>query len=388
MARTIALTTLVCFTFMCGTLMAQKPLPFDALDNNAALSYWQAFALLPPIDDKTRERMRSIMRGDSSVDDNMRKLVAASEDSLLLLYRGASIESCGWGIAYDNGPYTLLPHLGKARELSRIALLRARIRFDAGQLEEGMNDSIAAIQLGRHAGHDGVVVLINILVGFAIEFEAIETIVASLHRLNLEQRNEFEQRINQVQPAVDMKAAVQGERDVFLGWLIREIESGRSGDRILELASELGSGTEPRIIARVKQASPEQLLNWAKKMNAFYDTVLAAMSPDSDEANAKVEDLDAQLSHPQTGNPLGELFLPALGPARQAAKRLVTKRAQLKAAFALFDGGPSVLDRAALGDPFGDGPFQLKRLNDGAELISDLKRGDTPLKLQIPGLPK
>lgn len=384
MAQTVALTTLVCFTLMSGTLMAQKPLPVDPLDNNAALSYWQAFALLPPIDDKTRERMASIMRGDSAVDDDMRKLVAASDNSLVFLYRGASIESCGWGLAFETGPYAYLPHLGKARELSRIALIRARIRFEAGQVEEGMNDTIAAIQLARHAGQDGVIVLINILVGFAIESEAIETIVDSLHRLNQQQRNEFEQRIDQFQPGIDMKAALQGERDVFLGWLIREIESDRSRDRILELASE---SAEPRTIARVKQASPEQLLDWAKEMGLLYDAVIAAMSQ-PDETIATAERLEAQITDQLARNPLAEMFLPAYGPARLAGKRFVTKRTQLAAAFALFRSGPSALDREALRDPFGDGPFQLKRIDDGAELISDLKRGDTPVKLQIPGLPK
>lgn len=384
MARTIALTTLVCFTLMCGTLMAQKPLPLHPLDNNAALSYWQAFALLPPINDKTREQMASIMRGDSAVDDNIRKLVAASDNSLFFLHRGASIGSCGWGLAFETGPYAYLPHLGKARELSRIALIRARIRFEAGQMEEGMNDTIAAIQLGRHAGQDGVIVLINILVGMAIESEAIETIVDSLQHLNQQQRNEFEQRINQFQPAFDMKVALQGERDVFLGWLIREIESDRSRDRIRELASD---SAEPKTIARVKLASPEQMLDWAKEMGVLYDAVIAAMS-EPDETIAAAENLDAQITQEVASNPLCEMFLPAFGPARLAGKRFVTKRAQLTAAFALFESGPSALDRAALRDPFGDGPFQLKRLDDGAELISDLKRDDKHIKLQIPGLPK
>ena len=384
MARSFAVTSLVCLTFMSGTLIAQEPLPHDPLDNNAALSYWQGFALMPPMDDPTRQRMASIMRGDSSVDDDMRKLVAASENSLDFLYRGANIESCGWGLAYETGPYAYLPHLGKARELSRVALIRARIRFDAGQAEEGMKDTIAAIQLARHAGQDGVVVLINVLVGYAIESEAIETIVDSLQHLNQQQRNEFETRINQFQPTDDMKAALRGERDVFLGWLIREIESDRSRDRILELASE---STEPATIAQVKQASPEQLLNWSKAMGELYDAVINAIGQ-TDESIETAKKLEAHIDQQISINPLAKMFLPAFGQARLAGKRYVTKRAQLSAAFALFRSGPSALDGEAFRDPFGDGPFQLKRLDDGAELISDLKHGDNPIKLQIPGLPK
>ncbi|MEM1224968.1 MAG: hypothetical protein AAGJ40_04695 [Planctomycetota bacterium] len=378
------LAMLLGITLTSGTLMAQKPLPVDPLDHNAALSYWQAFALLPPIDDATRERVASIMRGDSVVDDDMQRLVTASDDSLMFFHRGTSIESCAWGLAFEAGPYAYLPHLGKARELSRVALIRARLRFKAGQVHDGMDDTIAAIQLGRQVSQQGVIVLINLLVGLSIESETIETVVSSLQYLDQSQRDELERRINQFPREINMSAALQGERDVFLGWLIREVESGRSRERILGLASE---STPPTTITRVQQASPKQILGWAKEMGLIYDAVIAAMSQPN-ETIEQAERLESKITEELASNPLAEMFLPAFGSARLAGKRFVTKRAQLAAAFALFQSGPSALDRQTLWDPYGDGPFELERVDEGVELISDLKRDGMPVRLRIPGLPK
>lgn len=383
MARTPALIALLCCTFNCGPLAAQKPLRLEPLNQNAALSYWQAFALLPPIDDEMRKRLASCVAGEAPVDDDLRKLVDSSTNSLTYLYRGARIESCGWGVASENGPYAYLPHLSKARELARVALLRARIRFEAGQVDGGIDDSIAAIQLGRHAGQEGVIVLINILVGFAIESEAIGTIADSLHLLSQAQRNKFARRIDQIQPTLDMTTALQGEKDVFLGWMIRQLESGGSKDLILDLVS---GDVDERITNRVNKASQEELLKWARDLGAIYDTGFGIMSLSPDEAMQKADELAAQLGDETTGNPLGELFLPSFGAARQAEAVFVTRKTMLKAAFALFGSDLSVLNRPAYRDPFGDGPLELKRVEGAAELVSDLKRGGEPIKLRVPGL--
>ncbi|MEM9365407.1 MAG: hypothetical protein AAGD07_05385 [Planctomycetota bacterium] len=382
MAQRIAINSLLCVTLVSGTVFAQNSLPVDPLDNNAALSYWQAFALLPPIDESARDELASVMRGEAAVSDAMREIVMASEHSLEFLHRGVHIESCAWGLAFELGPYAYLPHLGKARELSRTALMRARIRFKAGQVQEGIDDTLAAIRLGRHVGQDGVIVLINILVGFAIELEAIETIADSLHRLNQQQRDDFEQELNRFPSRFDMKVAIQGERDVFLGWLLREIESGRSRDRIVDLAAE---SVKPQTIAQIKEASSEQLREWARETGVLYEAVIAAVSKPN-ETLATAERLEAQIEGQVASNPVTKMFLPAFGSTRLARKRYVTKKAQLSAAFALFRSGASALELEELRDPFGNGPFELHRVDEGVELVSDLKRGDTAVTLRVPGL--
>ena len=385
MARPIILFTFVFITITRGSVLAQDPLPVEPLDHNAALSYWQAFALLPQISEEKRDLLASCVSGESPIDDVMRGLVAESENSLRYLHRGAEINSCGWGLAYEYGPFAYLPHLAKARELARVALLRARIRFQSGMMDEGMDDTVAAIQLGRHAGQQGVIVLINILVGFAIEAEAIDTIGDSLHLMSAAQRGELQKQLDQIEPTIDMKTALQGEKDVFLGWVIREFEGGASSERIMELVS---GEPDKKITDRIEKASQDQLLTWAKALSAIYDQGQAMMSLAPDEATEAGEKLITQLRETGTGNPLGELFLPSFASARRAEAIFETRKQLLKAAFAIFESGSTALNRPDIGDPYGEGAFELQRIEDGAELISELERGGTAIKLRILGLPE
>ena len=383
MLRSIVSVVSLCFALNIGAIQAQQPVPSNPLNTNAALSYWTAFALLPPIDDQLRKRIASCTSGDAPVDEELRELVKESGNSLNYLHRGAQVEPCGWGIAYEYGPYAYLPHLGKARELALLALLRARIRFESGQVDEAMDDTIAAIQLSRDAGQKDEIVLLNVVVGIAIETEAIKMIAQSLHLLDSSQREQFARRLGQIEPKLDMAVALEGEKNVFAGWMVRETERGGSRDRILDLVSE---DVDERIIKRVRDASQEELKKWALELSAFYDTCNGFMPLPPEEVDTRFGEFVAELGEEENANPLAELFLPALGGARLTEAAFETRKTMLRASFALFEGDQGTLDRPEYRDPYGDGPFQWNRVEGGSELISDLKKGGQPIKLFFPGL--
>jgi len=71
-----------------------------------------------------------------------------------MLHRGAALRHCDWGISYEDGIYALLPRAPAARVLTCLACLRARLRFEAGQYSEAIDDLIAAMTLGRHVSLD------------------------------------------------------------------------------------------------------------------------------------------------------------------------------------------------------------------------------------------
>lgn len=380
MSRTCTLM-LASWVAVGGILSAQDPLPVDPLENNAALSYWQAFALLPAVDEATRKKVSAALSGNE-IDDQLQQLVDDSEISLSYLHRGAGIENCSWGIANERGPYAYMPHLSKARELAWVALLRARMRFESDDVDGGIEDTVAALQIGRHAGQEGVIVLINILVGFAIESQTIETIAANLQHLDQSQRDVLAQQLAGVSPDLDMRRALQGEKDVFLGWLIREIEGGRSQDAILALVS---GDVSANSIKAINEASKAQLLAWAEEMGEIYDAGFAIMALEPSVAEDRAVELIEELHQQIESNPLAKLFLPAFGSARKAEAAFLTRKALLKAAFALYRDGAGALDKAEHHDPFGDGPFQLKRVDGGGELVSDYKRGDSNITLALPG---
>lgn len=385
MKRHLLIVVMLSLIFMGRLTSAQDPLPVDPKSHNAALSYWQAFALLPRIEGDVRKRLLPAASGESPVDDELRKLVASSEVSLRYLHRAVKIDACAWGIAYETGPYAYMPHLSKARELARVALLRARIRFENGDVDDAIEDLLATVQLGRHAGQEGVIVLINILVGFAIESQAIESTAFSLHRMDNAQRKKFQRRLEQIEPKLDMQQALRGEKDVFVGWLIREIENNREKDAILNLVT---GDMEEAVVSRVKAASHEQLLQYAKDLSGIYDTGFGFMSLSPEVAIEQAEKLGVRLRDEETGNPLGALFLPSFGAARRAEATFMTRQALLNAAFAMALESDEVLKRPEHRDPFGDGPFQMKHVNQDLELISKMKLGDQPVTLKLPALGK
>ena len=99
-----------------------------------------------------------------------------------MLHRGTSLHRCDWGVSYEDGVYTLLPHSAAARVLTSLACLRGRLHFESGQSAEAINDLIAGMTLGRHVSLDRN--LITVLVGFHIERLVTETFAHYLPKLN------------------------------------------------------------------------------------------------------------------------------------------------------------------------------------------------------------
>src|SRR4051794_26181953 len=151
---------------------AQQP-PGDSggLGQNAALRYWQAFAHLP----KLNEGQQALLAEPPSAtrpSAEAAKLAASGKDALLYLHRGAAIGPCDWGLHTEDGPYLLLPHLGKGRDLARLACLKARVDFADGHPGEAVDEAADTIVMGRHLSA-GQTAIISYLVQLAVERTAI-----------------------------------------------------------------------------------------------------------------------------------------------------------------------------------------------------------------------
>ena len=106
---------------------------------NAALQYWQAFAHMPQIPPP----------GDSGADPDEAKLVQSGKDALLYLHRGAAVKNCDWGLHREDGPYLLLPHLAKGRDLGRLAAMKVRAgsAFKRGMDMEGSGTVVVSVRV-------------------------------------------------------------------------------------------------------------------------------------------------------------------------------------------------------------------------------------------------
>src|SRR5262245_1517890 len=115
---------------------ADKPAP------NAALTYWQAFALLARLD---KAQLKIIAEHEKvKLGEDVDRLIGSCETSLRLMHRAAAMRECDWGAAVDeDGIRTVLPHLDRGRTLMRVALLRARKRFESADPRGGLDDAMA-----------------------------------------------------------------------------------------------------------------------------------------------------------------------------------------------------------------------------------------------------
>src|SRR5262249_8941761 len=104
------------------------------------------------------------------------------ERALLHLHRGARSSSCDWATDLrEDGPCVAAPYGQKAHALARLALLRARWRFEQGDWDGGTDDVIATMRLGRHIGRGRI--WYNLHFGCMLEAMSTGTSAFYLHRM-------------------------------------------------------------------------------------------------------------------------------------------------------------------------------------------------------------
>lgn len=146
------------------------------------------------------------------------------------------------------GPGLLLTHLQKARDLSRVALLRSRLRFAAGEVSAALADLLAVFKLGRDCAVSPWV--IATLVGAAIEEQAGELLALQLPGLSQAQVEDVTSELRRLPAGWSAAEVLGAEGEIFSGWLDRWIttESARlggaaTGGALLQsFATEFGEG--------------------------------------------------------------------------------------------------------------------------------------------------
>ncbi len=167
-ANTICALALLWASVALGQSRDSKP----AAAANAALMYWQAFALMPAL---SGDQEQLLEKWDKApLDAKLQELIAASQSSLMYLRRGAKLEHCDWGLDYHDGISLMMPHLAKARTLARFAALDARYQFEQSHGKEASQNAAAMMALARHVGSDPI--LVSILVRYGIERMASELV--------------------------------------------------------------------------------------------------------------------------------------------------------------------------------------------------------------------
>jgi hypothetical protein len=356
---------------MVAVAMPMASASADAPDpaSNAALKYWQAFSALPKFTDAEQAKIHEYLT--SPLDDHARGIVTRAEYALTMLHQGAAHRRCDWGVSPEEGIYVRFPQAPASRVLAALACLRARIRFEDGQGAQAVDDIVAALTLGRHMSLTGTNIML--LVGFAIEHLAIETLAHDLPRLDAGLIRGLSTRLDALPTGMNTAMAMETEETFFLDWIIRKAKGAKDKETLVTALDFINNEPEGKPHGPVNKArafveecggTPEGLLRLAEETRASYKRTVK-----SEEAK-------------QSANPVYKIFFPAVVNVRRAQARIEARRALLMTALAVqLDGRDALKDHP---DPIVGGPFEYVPIPDGFELRSKFKpRENKPITLTV-----
>ena len=354
---------------------AADPEPAAAApEENAALAYWQAFAAVPAGD----AQAATIEAGDKAIfNDPTLKLIDESAYALDELRRGARMSRCDWGMDYNRGPELRMPHLAKGRQLARLALLRARHRFEYGRPRDGVVDALAAMKLGHDLGSDPV--MIAVLVEYAVELISTDLLARHLPRLSPEELDQLAETLDKLPTGDRLRDVWRTESRYMVDWfeqrLTQAAAEGEDGGGAGEswearvLAMPVFGEDERKMLKAAGVPSLERMREQLEAIRAYYRQIEPLTDLPPAEQDAKV----AALGDVRKDNVLAQILLPAVARALHIHNLAKVRAALLRAAIATQRGGPDRLKEPAHADPLGKGPFEYHKTDDGFELRSQLK---------------
>jgi hypothetical protein len=379
MLRASCLAMTVCGTLLGYALAEDTP----KCDANAALRYWQAFATLPRFTDAEGQKINAEAL-TMPLDGHAREIVTKAEYSLDVLQRGATLPRCDWGIDYEKGIYTRLPHVPAARVLAALACLRARIRFESAQDDQALDDVIAAMALSRHVSQGGDMIVV--LTGYAAERGPIDTLALYLPKLKAQAILKLTKRLTELPAGGRPATAMQTETGSFLNDFVRSLKDAKDKESLVTLLG-LTSGSEGGASKLREQGTAllaacggdaSGVVKFTEELRPSYGAVEKMLDLPLDQFEREFDIVVKK----QAANPLFKAMFPPLINVRRAQARAEVRRGLLMAALAIGRDGQGALEQHP--DPVMGGVFEYLPFKGGFELRSKLKQSDgSPVLLTV-----
>ncbi len=378
-----ALALLMTAALVPAGMAAPAAAPSADLGQNAALRYWTAFALMSA---PTAEQDKIIGNWKTAaMDDKTVQLIQQNRNALDYLQLASAVKPCDWGIV-PAGAETLLPHLAKARQLARLACLRARYRFSQGNHVDGVRDVCAVLTLASHVDSGESRTLISLLVKCAIQNAAIDAVAAHLPALDAKALQMLAECLDALPPHQDFAGSMRAERQDFVGGFLHTVRSGdlAATQKLLDMLRD----PELKVPADwlpAGKATPEITQQLTRQLEEF-DASIARITDAADLPPREFEGRTATEAKKLTEmrNPFGILMATTCyARARNISAKAETLMLMLRAAAAGVLEGPEKLKDFK--DPYGSGPFEYRALQSGFELKSVLLYEGNPVTLTAGG---
>jgi hypothetical protein len=344
------------------------------LADNAALQYWKAFSFLPAL---SAEQEKLLTEWQTvPLDAKVNELLAASQNSLMFLHRGAKLKECDWGLDDQDGISMLMPHLAKAHTLARIAALDGRRAFESGNQGTARHNATSIMALARHVGRYPT--MICLIVRYHLEDLAVDLVAPYLLGLNVP-HSQAVAMYEALPPATSLQEAVLHEKNIMAPSMIQQLsdEERRNPGGWRDLWMKmLDDGDVPEQVKNVKSL-PEAIA----LINGFYshyDELAKLVALPKQEFDTQYAAFEKRA---KAATPMSDVLLPTMDKLAAKEHRNKVRMALLLAAIAVVNDGPDAL--AKIDDPFGDGPFEHHKLDGGFELKSALVVGGEPVTLTV-----
>ncbi|PYJ86526.1 MAG: hypothetical protein DME22_04910 [Verrucomicrobia bacterium] len=350
--------------------------------HETALLYWQAFNAFPSLSDK---EARTLVDGRGMTFGELAALAARFDEAFKLIRRGAKMQAgCDWLTDPALGPEMWLPtRISEVHKRTALqaAQVRARVALAQGRAPDACEDLLAAFILGRNIGVHGS--LVSVMVQADYERRIVEFVGENFFRFTPEALATLVNGIESAPKRTNVSQAMDMEKTAFAGWIIgREqdlrVAAGGDEQKALAAISELlryVQGEDAEKIIQAAGGTSAGVIAYTSDVMPFYD-VMQSLATASPQNLAGVTERAAKLIEGNT-NLLVSLILPNVGSARGREVETLTRLAMLRAAVAYRQRGIAGLN--SVRDPFGEGPFELRRMESdaaghGFELQSKLGR--------------
>lgn len=368
---------------------------------NAAGIYWQAFAAMPTLKDEHKKRLDAATATTASaLSDDLEPIVDQFKVALHELHRATTVEPCDWQLDNQAGPHLLLPHLQKARDLSRVALLRARLKFAVGENDAAVNDVLAVLRMGRDCGSSPI--LISFLVDAAIEKTATDVLATNLPRLKAEQLDRLLVSLRELPPTATMLDCVRWEAQHYGGWLERTVDAeaarikdpsaggalllvvGKDAGLPDELTAKDGDAESKRRAEILKSLTIAEVRTSVQRLRGDYEALTNAMALDIESRTARLAQLEAEIAKARklaTRNDalryVSTILLPSLGRVSDREQQVFVRRQLMEQAIQVQRQGPTAVK------PIDGRKVEHHKTETGFELRCLL--GDKPEVLTVGG---
>lgn len=218
---------------------------------NASPLYWQAFAAMPKLNDTEEKLLNSKTAGDAE-----RALVTKAEAALKLMNEASHADYCDWNLDLSKGPSLQLPHLATARELAKLALLKARL----SEARDAIEQQESVLRMARHVGASPL--LVSRLVDLSIEAMAIDSVASMLPGWPEEVSNHAGSMLSALGTTPTIADGVAEEGKSMSTWLSNELDAELKKGGALDvrawlsrMLSPAGSNSE-QVLAELEKSGP------------------------------------------------------------------------------------------------------------------------------------